>query len=663
MRLYGWGFIILILMSVIGHMGAQDQVTIPDLASEWVETTYNVPEGEVVNLFDIAIRFNICLTSLVASNERAFSQNTSLPELYSHLLDHPSQAKQYMFFHSEGVKLSIPAHKSCYISVDTQNRTLLSQIEKEYNICIEEFYGLIHSSEDSKQIAYLPQDAPPCVNNKGQRLLYTQDQTDWVDEWHVGDYQDSPLINAPEDVLTLRYCLGDLKRANPAVALPYEDSNRPGRVHFTWTLRGFPYMAGIRLFVPEGIRHCDFVQTQESLYSLSQQYNVCMEVILDASGMPLYPDHSEGILHSIPLDKTPCYDVHGQRLNVPEEMVYKPQAGESFLDIAQKYNICMDSLWDANPVMDYWDGASYRMPDVIFIPHVKPCEFTRTLTSRSNMSLLGLATLTNICRNQIDKVNPHLGLSEADPQETYRFAEKIAAGKTIIIPERPPCYRLLSQESIEQIHYVCYVVPVTSESDFTGHIPPVNMSLQGDLPYCYEITEDMTVFYENTPYSLYNRRDYGYSNDIADCHGIEQGLMAQLNEDKPWHMEGYFLIPQPHKECDIEAYRDLARKRYQEQTYLAGYLIDGIYRVNYDDTLSSISRKYGYLPQWIADANGISLSDPIYFLQELKMPPYPSLYTLLPAGGAAGVIVLASGAIYGLRRWLRQRNQGKKKNS
>ena len=304
MRLYGWGFIIVILMSAIGRMEAQEQVTTPDLASEWAETTYNVPEGEVVNLFDIAIRFNICLPSLVASNEHAFSQKASLPDLYSHLLRHPSQAKQYMF-QNEGVRLSIPAHKSCYISVDTHNRTLLPQIEKEYNICIEEFYGLIHSSEDGKQIAYLHRDAPPCVNNKGQRLLYTQDQTDWADEWHVGDYQDSPLIDAPEDILTLGYCLGDLKRANPAVALPYEASNRPGRVHFTWTLRGLPYMAGISLFAPEGTRRCDFVRTQEGLYRLSQQYNVCMEVILDASGMPLYPVHSEGILHSIPLDKTP----------------------------------------------------------------------------------------------------------------------------------------------------------------------------------------------------------------------------------------------------------------------------------------------------------------------------------------------------------------------
>jgi LysM repeat protein len=97
--------------------------------------------------------------------------------------------------------------------------------------------------------------------------------------------------------------------------------------------------------------------------------------------------------------------------------------------------------------------------------------------------------------------------------------------------------------------------------------------------------------------------------------------------------------------------------------YKAGYLIDGVYTVNYGDTLSSIGHKFGYLPQWIADANNLSDPEMIYFLQELKMPSFPSFYTLVPVGGAVGFTVLMSTAIYRLRRWRRNRYSSKKKNN
>jgi LysM repeat protein len=421
----------------------------------------------------------------------------------------------------------------------------------------------------------------------------------------------------------------------------------------------FQYSVGTRFFIPENARRCEFAPIDgESLYSLSQKYNICMEDILDASNLSMYSKDFKERFLAIPLDGVHCYDETGQRLNVPEESVYKPEDGESFLDVAREHNICIDGLWDSNPIMTRWDGASYRMPEVIFIPKVKTCKFTMTLTTQSNATLLGLAVLTNICRNRIEDTNPHLGVSE----NSYGlgFNEKIAVGQTVTLPDRPPCYQLISQEYIEQIRYACYAVPVEPESDFTGHVPPVTASLEEALPNCYEITDGMTLFYDNAPYTLYEQR--GSDIVYSECTGIELNTLSRVNESLPVPFisaRGSILVPQPHTDCNIAEYRNTFLKRRQEQAYKAGYLIDGVYNVNYQETLSSIGRKFGYLSQWIADANGLSAPYTIYYLQELKLPSYPSLYTL---GSAAGVIVLASSAIYGVRRWFRRRTQGKKKN-
>ena len=153
------------------------------------------------------------------------------------------------------------------------------------------------------------------------------------------------------------------------------------------------------------------------------------------------------------------------------------------------------------------------------------------------------------------------------------------------------------------------------------------------------------------------------SMDISD--GSEWVIEPSLVEGSYW--TGWALIPQPHENCPLLNPTDYSIRLtyYREMSYKAGYLIDGVYYVNYQDTLSSIGRTYGYLPSMIAAENGLIDLDTIAYMQALKMPTYPSLYTLASVVGAGGVIVLMSTGIYGLRRWIHARThaRGKKKNA
>ena len=83
----------------------------------------------------------------------------------------------------------------------------------------------------------------------------------------------------------------------------------------------------------------------------------------------------------------------------------------------------------------------------------------------------------------------------------------------------------------------------------------------------------------------------------------------------------------------------------------------GIYTVNYDDTLSSIGRRFGYLPSMIAVENNLESPYFIYPYQELQMPRMPSLYDIGKSAlyvGGVGVGMIGFG-LYRMRR------RGKKK--
>ncbi len=643
----------LVLGHLFGRVEAQDATPTPIFVEQPKPAPISPPPYEQIEgqrLIQVAFGFNICPEEIIAANrdviplESIFEYGTGSPLKPDVNIPLPAN-------------LTIPPHKDCYTILSPAGIWNYAQIERDYNVCLEEFAYLsqrYREGDNEYDAVFLRKDALPCVNDTGQRLKYFDSYGKLLD---VPVYSDLPFID-DYDLSKPGYCPGDMVQINPQFSLNTEN----------------PYASMIyssefemRVFVPPGARHCERLYVEEdigSLYDLSQTVNVCMEDILEASGRFL--TRIKGFMSYIiyvPVDVPPCYDEHGKRLGHNDFGLYEPQEGESFLGIAQDHDVCFDDLWEANPVMSTWNGSSGLLPEVVFLPSTPACKSTNaTLTVRPNQTLHGLSLLTNVCVNRLIEANPWL--QKLDPD----LSAVLPAGETVIIPERPNCYYLTYSPilmDLKMIPYACYAVPVTDASDFTGHEPIITAS-NTDLPYCYERKDGMTIIYQNEPYTLYRIRGYESYTLISQCFDIPIDALQNVNmEDDPWTTYhnttifwGGLLIPQPHADCvfnTLDGYPHY--EQFMTMTSNAGSLQEGVYIVNYQDTLSSIGRKYGYPYQWIANANNISAPYTIYYLQQLKMPSMPSLYTLVPLGGATGVTLLVSIAIYGLRRWSRSRDK------
>lgn len=661
MRLLTWGLGTLIAcLSLSTLVSAQDPTPTataiyvpPPTPSEFTPPPYQQQEGQT--LIQVAFGFNICPEELIDANRDVIP-----PEA---ILEHGSGS----FFKPDvnillPANLKIPPHEDCYTILAPVSSWDYPQIERDYNICLEEFaylsrrYQVGNTEYDA---VFLRKNAPPCVNEKGQRLRYFDEQARILD---IPLYSDLPFIE-DYDPRMPGYCPGDMVRVNPQFDLNTENP---------YSNMVYHYVTTARLFVPPGARRCEPFQSPEgvSLYELSQMTNVCMEDMLSASGFFLRRMNGySGQPFMLPVDLPPCYDADGQRIGRTDRGLYSPMEGESFLDIARDQDVCLDDLWDANPVMETWNGLTPLLPEMMFLPDAPSCASPdMTMRLPANQTLHSLSLLTNVCVKRLIDANP--SLQALDPETT----DILPAGKTLAIPERFPCYYLTFspyETYIKMRPYVCYAVPITEEADFIGHEPPITASGDTDLPHCYERTEGMTVIYENEPYTLYRIRGYESYTMISQCFEIPIDRIQNINaEDKPWkayqdttRFWGGLLIPQPHADCTLNTTDNNQHHQiYISMVYTAGYLVEDTYFVNYGDTLSSIGRAFGYPYQWIAQANNLSEPYTIYFLQELKMPSYPSLYTLIPVGGAGVMIVLASSAIYGLRSLHRRRTKGKKKN-
>jgi LysM repeat protein len=626
MRVYLWGFIVVVLMSAIGRVGAQDVVpTVPVVP----------PQVMTQSLRDVVVQYNICPKDVLAANRSLF----------------PAETAQYIenttprnVAHAElPIDLVIPPHEPCYYVVQASWKDL-PKLETEYNICIEDFYDkgpTIRGSGDQETTWYLWREAPPCVNNQGQRLKYFDAN---LRTWDSAAYSELPFIIATSDVMELGICLDDLVAANPYIRF---NEN----IYY-----GLPYMEGMRLFVPNEVTHCHVIPYQEgqSLYGISQQTNVCIEAIIEASDLKRRRLSNPPLF--IPDDQPPCYDTEGHRIGMKDREVYFTQSTDSFLDIALKYEVCLNDLWDANPVMVDWYVSAYTvptrsLPPQIFIPDTPPCAEPMVYRLPVSQNLFEISTLTNVCWNRLAYANPKV---------------ELVVGAKLIIPQRPHCFHLPS--GLMQAH-MCYPISITAETDLTGHEPPLSWSLDTDLPYCYQLTDGMTVFYENKPYTLYT--SYGSVLATLQCFNVDDVYVVRMRFGQIYLWSEYgkrlydtdwLMIPQPHADCPLLHMDREARGKWASEHYQRGELYNGIYRVQTNDTLSSIGREFGYLPVWIAQANNLSEPYTIYFAQELKMPNFPSLYILLGIGQVVGIFCMIGGAIYGLRSLLRRRSQGKKKN-
>lgn len=653
--LKGFCLIGVLLLAAIPAFG-QDATEVLMPTPTFIPTPVDPSTGSygtlILTLGEVSFNENICPEDLLAAN-----QETIPPQALE--LIYGQRSMRFALWVQLPTGLTIPEHDDCYDVVSVP-ATDLAQVEIDHNICIEEYYSFTRPVDASGDMinVYLRKDAPDCLNEKGYRLQYYKSEGEL---YEIPVYSEIPFVEGPQDITNMGYCIADLVRANPGIYFAMPNSNDWGDIG---------YISGMRVFVPEGTRNCGTVPPASgSLYKISQEKNVCMETLLATTGSKLVGFNGEyGLPLQYPLNAAPCYDENGDRFGFDDRAVHVTLLGESFLDIARAYDVCLQDLWDANPVMDAWDGWWYLLPTVVFIPDTDPCA-QQQFTVQSPLTLHGISLLTNTCLNRLTEANPTIETS---------WSELVPEGMTLTIPQRPHCYDFSSiQGGLRLQPHICYTVPVTAEADFTGHKPAVSASLNTDLPYCYDRVQGMTIFNNNAPYTLYQMRGYESMLVLSQCFDVEPEAFLTLNLydrfNSAWSVtpaslnmtyQGPLLIPQPHSDCALLTVDDGTHwQRYVEMTYKAGSVQDGVYIVNYGDTLSSIGRKFGYLPQAIADENNLTDPAVIYYLQELKMPSTPSLYTLAPVGAAAGGLVLAGAIFLGLRRWSRGRAKGKKKNS
>jgi LysM repeat protein len=523
---------------------------------------------------------------------------------------------------------------------------LLTELEPLFNICYEEILPLNtqylqHDPWPAGEVVRLPRNARPCRNAAGERLTYyAADGTPLA----MPQYSALPTLVYERDTPT-GYCLYDLTRDNPPLAR-------------------YGFLPGMTLFIAPGAQRCEMHRaTNETLYDLSRRFNVCMEAIQHANLS--YWRHwrlSDSVAYldipiAIPVAAPPCYDAAGARIGHQDRAVYRPAPAENLFAIAQQHQVCINDLLAANPfiVVD-----ALAAPAAVFIPAAPPCHETADVPHRvrEGDTLYLLSLLYNVCYNRITDANPALAYARA---ADTGLLSQLRIGSTVIVPvQRPDCYYPGTRTMVD---YVCYPQPVDLNADYRGQVPPLAPITGTDSGYCHPRSNTTPVIYNNEPLLVYRLRPLDTAITLGQCFGVKPEALLAANaityppEVRP---AGWWVIPAPyHADCylltaDVDTYRQVETAAQHR----AGYLIDGVYTVNHQDTLSSLGRTFGYLPAEIARVNDLGDGHWIYYRQELRLPPYPSLYVLLPV--VAVTLAVSTGVLL-LRVLFRRYRAGRRK--
>jgi LysM repeat protein len=654
MRVWGLGALALIFAAFYGAnaVHAQDDTSYqwPDeILFTWAEA---VPNGQnYVYVGSIIHQYNICAEVLLKANQKileSWADSSALRDWINHsLYKHGLHA---LIFEPDD-ELILPPHDDCYkryIIKQTGNQAVdlaaILNIEHQANVCYEDYYyEKRQANEDTLEIL-VRLASLPCYNENGQRLIYYAAGK----ELETPRYTDKTWIRLPfVDMETLPYCSGDLYRENPSLK---NIIGNPGSDISS---------AGITVFI-DNVQTCDkaVLKPGEWLDTISRQYNVCIEALNDVNfNRPLKSD-SDSTIH-VPIGAQPCYDANGQRLGHKDRLLYRLESKETILDVADKFHVCVDELIEANPfIYINSHGVHASTPPVLFIPETPPCpDSTIHHIVKGIENAESLGHLYNICPNRIDEVYPQYQDTTFPP------------GMYLTIPRRPKCldsykywysgYRYTHQYLIP---YTCYREPLYFDKNYAGTQPPLSPDSNTDSGHCYRLDSTTPVLYKNEWLTIYYSRTTDSYYTIAQCYGVSLEALTQINsKNYPATVirTGSVVIPTPHHDCELAHMTD---EQYTNWFNLReprlGQLDDkGIYTVDYADTLSSIGRRFGYLPSMIAAENHLEAPYWIYPYQELQMPRMPSLYdigkSVLYVGGV-GVGMIGFG-LYRMRR------RGKKK--
>lgn len=636
MRVWGYLLLLLTIFLGVGALQAYDDPAEPEIHF-WPEQVFT-SQGHRFN--DVMFEYNICGQDLYNANQEAFDYVSS-QTIKNSGSDNITTLSPWLSF-EVGVEIVIPAHESCFRLITFQP-AIPDDFEIQYNICFESYAPYLQHTFPIVQL-YIPYDVLPCYNAQGQRLRFYDKDGTWLKEPY---YTSEAWIGVKtEDVPHLPYCVRDLWRNNP-----HRTSNSPSLA---------PRSAA--MFVGN-VKRCQRVTVKNdvSLYELSRQQNVCMEVIQPVSvggrRVASYKPFDE-YTFDIPEQSPACYDTQGKRIGHHDREVYETNISESMIDVAKKHGVCVQDLLLANPHVIIWPYVENYSRHV-FIPETPPCDFTTvTHVTQPGDDLWLLSYIYNVCFNRLYDANIALF--------TKYDGRPLPAGVTITIPNRPPCYTYkvyCGGRYREEAEYVCYQEPVDFDRDYTGTEPPVSPVPFSDKETCYTMKNGMTTLFNNKKLTLFKRGGYPFYM-IAACYGITvDALFDESTKNYPPEVrpDGWLVIPDAQRDCELEDDQGW-RNWYPERRAKIGQLDDkGLYTVNFDDTLSSVGRRFGYLPSMIAAENGLEAPYTIYPYQELRMPQMPSLYDIGKAVlyvGGVGAAMIGFG-LYRMRRLTRDKKKQK----
>jgi LysM repeat protein len=596
---------------------------------------------------------------------------------------------------------------ACFETVELEAGRHPRDLAKELNVCEHVIWYFNHESiyQPSTEVrnVYIPLDRQPCYQD-GKLLTYRGYPNQWGDTLPAEEVILESATNTYDYAIANGYCAKDLQAFNRHQNLA-------------------PLRAGDSLYISEDARHCDYVQeVGKTIVDLAYEYNVCVETIIDLNDGASSWTHlvnNDSVVNPndrdayylglfIPTEEPPCYDENGLRNNHSDRAVHHTSKGEWLFKIAQDYEVCMGDLVRENPMLSNYPAT--ELPSLIFIPdttcsdvqedgfvhHLIQAETVGSLFAKTT-NLMSISYIYNVCPSDILEANPSLILEAREGYYTGWFytwdnqhrtmsylLNPLEEGQQILIPaDTLPCYdyqipvtgighyQQVSPMIPMPIEYVCYAQEVSPDTDYTGHEPAISPIPYSEEAHCYNRIEDPRVVLNNVTYTLYPFGKDAYLFELAECFGangyeiihITAMDLGQVNGN--WYNNAYWAIPNATRDCaligdDYEAARAWKRDFYDRAGF--GQINEeGLYAVTYGDSLSSIGRRYGYLPSWIKAENNLS-EDWVYPYQLLRLPSYPNIYTMSSiAGVLLGLGVLGFGT-KAVIRW-RGGRKGKRKNS
>lgn len=344
-------------------------------------------------------------------------------------------------YNSQMLKLQmfIPTYPDpCYRQLATQQGDSIYDLERELNVCYQEFnfvpgYGNFTLIPNKSTVLYIRLDAPPCYNEQGQRLFYSSAY--------------DPRIQIPEMDMPLSY--GEMP------------------VH-------------------------DF-QPSDTVYSLSQQYNICVRELL-AVNLTLVGARPAGYPVFIP-HTPPCYDA---TTGMP--LIYEDDDGDAL--------------------------AEPQIADELIYYGSQP--------------LGQVSYYYNVCANRIEAANQ----DKIDHTRSYLG--------WIIPTDRPPCY----DEHGNAIDYVCYDRPLDFSVDYTQVADKITVDIDGTNCYDLAQPETV-VWFQNRPYQIVDYENNRLTSRAftAWCFGVSLADIDAINEQPdvlailPLYARA---IPRATRQCYVE---------------------------------------------------------------------------------------------------------------